>query len=140
MPLPANLRLDPPSSEAIRRWCALAVDAPLDEAARQLFAFPTEVRAWAALAALRLALGEDDPDPEWERPRRVAEAIDAWIRAPGPETLARVRDTVGAAESAWNAVAGDSGQPEPTWQAATYAGWVVTRPDQPWSVVHAIGG
>ena len=121
-------------------WLALPEETPLAEAAQALMALPVELRARAALAALREVLAEQDPDPAWGRPRAVAEAVAAWLAATGADTLRRVASATAAAESAWNAVAGDRGQPEPTWQAATYAGWVVTEPERPWGVVHALTG
>lgn len=126
--------------DALSAWLALPEELPLAEAAQALMPLPVAVRARAALAALREVLAESDPDPEWGRPRAVAEAIAGWLAAPGEGALRRVASATGASESAWNAVAGDRGQPEPTWQAATYAGWVVTEPDRPWSVVHALTG
>lgn len=134
-----NVR-DDPAEEALRAWCALPPTTPLADAAGLLLVFPHRVRARAARAALRAALAADDPDPEWQRPAEVLRAVDAWLAAPGEDTLAMVRRAGGAAEQAWNAVAGDRGQPEPTWQAATYAAWVVTEPERPWGVVHTLGG
>lgn len=131
---------DPPHNEALRAWCALPRDTTLDDAAHQLMAFPVEVRARAALAALRAVLEEDDPDPDWRRPQQVADAVDGWLSDPSESRRAAVQAATSASEQAWNAVAGDLGQPAPAWQTATYAGWVVTDPDQPWSVVHALTG
>ena len=126
--------------DALTAWLALPEETPLAEAAQALMPLPLGVRARAALVALREVLAVSDPDPTWGRPRAVAEALAAWLADPGEATLRRVTSATGAAESAWNAVAGDRGQPEPTWQAATYAGWVVTEPDRAWGVVHTLTG
>jgi hypothetical protein len=114
-------------------------DEPLDNVAQGLLGLPVVLRATAALAALHTSLALDDPDPQWQTPQRVARLLADYVEHPEKD-LAELRSATGAVESNWNAVAGDSGHPEPTYQAATYAGWTVTHPDQPWNVVHALTG
>lgn len=125
---------------ALAAWCERAHDGEsLGEVARELLSLPVVLRAAAALAALRTSLAVNDPDPEWQTPQRVARLLADYIERPGPD-LADLESATGAVESNWNAVAGDSGHPEPTYQAATYAGWTVTCPDDPFNMVHALTG
>lgn len=126
------------AAEALAAWNAAPAETPLYELAQVLFGVTPRLRVVAALAALRAVLEVDDPDPEWQRPQAQLAALEAWLR--DPDALARVRSCTGAVEGVWNAVAGNTGHPEPTLQCATYAGWILFGGGQPWPVVHALTG